>query len=349
VHLDLPAPLKSLSLRAALALPGPVLRVIAGRPVRRDGQTLDLESQAALLLMKLTREPVLGAQPVPVGRRLMASQARMVGGTPPVSAITSLTVAGRPARLYIPSTPTDALLVFFHGGGWMFGDLDTHDGPCRALAEQAGVRVLAVDYRLAPEHPFPAPYDDCLAAYRWVLDNLAAVGASADRLAVGGDSAGGNLAAAVALEAAEQGLPLAFQLLIYPATDLADPTTESRRLFSEGFYLTSAMMDLGADSYLPDHADRSHPRASVLLADIPADLAPAYICTAGFDPLRDEGEAYADKLEAAGVDVELERFSGLLHGFLNWTGAGRSGPAAVARLAEALQSGLARTTETTSA
>jgi acetyl esterase len=209
------------------------------------------------------------------------------------------------------------------------------------LAEKAGVRVLAIDYRLAPEHPFPAAYDDCVDAYRWVVENAALLGASPSRLAVGGDSAGGNLAAAVALAAAREGLPLAFQLLVYPATDLTSSETGSYREFGGGgFYLTKSMMDLGADSYLPDVALRSDPRASVLLAEVPAGVAPAYVCTAGFDPLRDEGEAYAARLSAAGVKVELERFEGQIHGFLNLVGVGRSGPAAVARVAAALAAGL---------
>jgi acetyl esterase len=342
VHLSLPPALKTQSLRAAFALPPIVRRVITGRPIVRQGLTLDTDPQLVLRLQTLLHEPVLGEQPIPQGRKQMLGDARMVGGTQPISSVVSLDVAGRRARLYVPSTPTDALLVFIHGGAWVYGDLDSHDAPCRVLAEKAGVRVLAIDYRLAPEHPFPAAYDDCVDAYRWVVANAALLGASPSRLAVGGDSAGGNLAAGVALAAAAEGLPLAFQLLIYPATDLTDSTTESYLEFGGGgFYLTRSMMDLGADSYLPDVAQRSDPRVSVLLASVPSGLAPAYICTAGFDPLRDEGEAYAAKLADAGVKVELERFDGQIHGFLNLTGVGRSGPAAVARVAAALAAGLA--------
>jgi acetyl esterase len=240
----------------------------------------------------------------------------------------------------VPRAGSEGLLVFIHGGGWIVGDLDSHDATCRVLAEKAGVRVLSLDYRLAPEHPFPAAYDDCMAAYRWVVANASELGADPTRLAVGGDSAGGNLAAAVALQAAEEGLPLAFQLLIYPATD-GTAVSASRKRFGTGFFLTAATMDRAAEDYAPTPEQQLHPRFKVLAAEIPAGLAPAYLCTAGFDPLRDEGEAYADKLAAAGVEVEYECFAGQIHGFANWTGVGRSGPAAVARLAEVLKSGLA--------
>ena len=187
------------------------------------------------------------------------------------------------------STP---LLVFFHGGGFMYGDLDSHDPSCRFLAERAGVRVLAIDYRLGPEDPFPAAYDDAVAAFVWASENAASLGADPARLAVGGDSAGGNLAAVVAIEAARREVPLAFQLLVYPMTDSLHGTA-SHEMFREGFYLTTRFMELANDAYLPDGQDPHDPRVSPLFADLPTGLAPAYLVTAGFDPLRDEGEAYA--------------------------------------------------------
>jgi acetyl esterase len=343
VPIQIPPALRAHTLRALFALPSFARRAVTGGPVVRQGLTLDRDPQLVLRLQKLLREPVLGTQPVAQGRRIMLADAQLIGGNQPISSVVSLEVAGRRARLYVPSTPTDALLVFLHGGAWVYGDLDSHDAPCRVLAEKAGVRVLSIDYRLAPEAPFPAAYDDCLAAYRWVVANAALLGASPSRLAVGGDSAGGNLAAAVALAAAREGLPLAFQLLVYPATDLSDSETETasyREFGGGGFYLTKAMMDLGVATYLPDVASRTDPRVSVLLAPVPAGLAPAYLCTAGFDPLRDEGEAYAEKLREAGVPVEVERFEGQIHGFLNYTGIGRSGPAAVAKIAAKLAAGL---------
>jgi acetyl esterase len=229
--------------------------------------------------------------------------------------------------------------VFFHGGAFVYGDLDTHEKTCRFLAERAGVQVLAVDYRLAPEHAFPAAHDDALAAYHWALDHLEDLGVAPDRVAVGGDSAGGNLAAAVALAAAQDGLPLAFQLLVYPACENAARETRSSRIFAEGFYLTREFMAIGTESYTPDPADRADPRMSPLRAAIPAGLAPAYVATAGFDPLRDEGEAYAQRLADAGVAVEVRRFPDQIHGFFNLLLAPRS-RAAVEEIAEALRAGL---------
>ena len=221
----------------------------------------------------------------------------------------------------------------------MYGDLESHDPACRFLAERSGVMVLAVDYRLGPEHPFPAAYDDALAAYRWVVDHVDELGADVDRLAVGGDSAGGNLAAVVAIEAARTGLPLAHQLLVYPVTD-ALRDTASARLFGAGFYLTSEFMGLAERAYVVDHDPRD-PRISPAYADLPDGLAPAYVVTAGFDPLRDEGEAYARQLADAGVPVELRRFPGLIHGFFNIVGGGRSSRAANAEIAAKLKAALA--------
>jgi acetyl esterase len=333
-------PLKSAALRSLLALPRPVLRAFAGAPVVIDGNTLDLEPQAVLRALRLSREPEFGTGPIDRARAQTVANSRAVGGAHPIGSVRDLEVGGVPARLYVPRADSEALLVYLHGGGWTVGSIDSHDATCRVLAEKAGVRVLSLDYRLAPEHPFPAAYDDCLAAYRWVAGHATKLGADPARLAVGGDSAGGNLAAAVALQAAEEGLPLAFQLLIYPATE-PKAGTPSHRLFREGFFLTGDFMDVATARYAPTPAKLADPRYAVIDAEVPAGLAPAYVCTAGFDPLRDEGEAYADKLIAAGVEVEYECFAGQIHGFANWTGAGRSGPAAVARLAEVLKAGLA--------
>ncbi|MFC7493205.1 MULTISPECIES: alpha/beta hydrolase [unclassified Nocardioides] len=331
--------IESLALHGAMALPARLQRALAGRPVVIDGEPLAVDTQLMLRMQRLAREAGAETLPIPEGRLAVLRHTRLAAGDRPIGSVREMTVAGLRARLYTPSLDRGALLVFFHGGGFMYGDLDSHDPACRLLAERSGVRVLAIDYRLGPEQPFPAAYDDAVAAYRWVVDHAGDLGADRDRLAVGGDSAGGNLAAVVAIEAARADLPLAFQLLVYPAVD-AVRDTESARLFADGFYLTQAFMDLANASYIRDH-DLRDPRVSPTYADLPAGLAPAYVATAGFDPLRDEGEAYARKLEAAGVRVDLRRFADQIHGFFNVVGIGRTSPAANAEIASALRAGLA--------
>ncbi|WP_316932286.1 alpha/beta hydrolase [Nocardioides marmotae] len=333
------------ALRALMGLPAPVQRVLAGPPLRRDGQTLAADLQLMLRIQRLVREPAIEALEIELGREAARRQTGLTAGRQPVGSVRDLDAGGLLARLYTPSAARGAvqtpgpLLVFFHGGGFFFGDLETHDATCRVLAERGRVRVLAVDYRLGPEHPFPAAHDDAVAAYRWVLDHAAELGADRDRIAVGGDSAGGNLSAWVALEAARAGLPLAWQLLVYPATDVTGETA-SKQMFGSGLFLTQEFMDLAVASYTPEESTRTDPRVAPLRADLPAGLAPAYVVTAGFDPLRDEGEAYAAKLAAAGVEVELRRFPDQIHGFLNIVGAGRTSRAAVDEIADQVRARL---------
>jgi acetyl esterase/lipase len=247
---------------------------------------------------------------------------------PEIAAVADRSIAGPGGplvlRLYRPrgSHADEVLpvLVYFHGGGWTIGDLDTHDVICRLLANGAGCAVAAVDYRLAPEHKFPAAVEDCWAALRWVHGQAAAIGVDAGRIAVGGDSAGGNLAAVVALLARDADLPLAFQLLIYPATDFANETPSHDR-FAEGYMLTRASIAWFTGNYLARPADIADWRASPLRAASLAGAAPALVITAGFDPLRDEGKAYADRLAAAGVPSRYLCFDGMIHGFFGMTGA----------------------------
>ncbi|WP_249423818.1 alpha/beta hydrolase [Nocardioides coralli] len=338
--------LERLSVAGALALPEQVQRRLLGRPVVRDGLTLSTEWQWLLWLQRLARIPGAETLPLDRARDVVRRQARLVGGHQSVGSVRDVRVGDLPGRLYTPehAVSPGPLLVFFHGGGFVYGDLDSHDAACRFLTRRAGVRVLAVDYRLAPEHTFPAAHDDCVAAYRWVVEHVAELGADADRLAVGGDSAGGCLAATTAIAAAREGLPLAFQLLVYPVTDLRGDT-ESRRTFAAGFYLTEEFSDLAERCYLNSPADRTDPRASPLLADLPAGLAPAYVATAGFDPLRDEGEAYAARLEEAGVPTEVRRFEDQIHSFFNVVGVGRSARAANEEIAAALRTGLTTAAE----
>ena len=326
-----------------MSAPTPLRRLVAGRPVVLDGQTLAQDLQVMLRLQAIARRRN-ETTPIPTMRTNMLRETQIVGGKQPIGEVRDLAVAGRPARHYLPTVPVSAtpgpLLVYFHGGGFIEGDLDTHDAPCRVLAEQSGVPVLALTYRRGPEHPFPAAHDDADEGYRWVVDHAADLGADRQRIAVGGDSAGGNLAASVALAAARDGVPLAWQLLIYPTTDL-ERDTQSLALFGEGFYLTAQFMDRADECYTPRAEDRRDPRISVVRADVPADLAPAYVVTAGFDPLRDEGEAYARKLADAGVKVELHRSTDQIHGFFNLVGVGRTSRAAVAGITDELRAALA--------
>jgi acetyl esterase len=213
------------------------------------------------------------------------------------------------------------LMVFFHGSGFVVCDLDTHDGMCRNLCAGTGCVVVSVDYRLAPEAKFPAAPDDCLAATRWAVANAAALGADPGRVFVAGDSAGGNLAAVTALRIRDEGGPaLLGQLLIYPVTDYYDPGTPSMVENAEGYGLGRAGMIWFWDHYLTSATDGTHPHASPLRAARLDDLPPALVVTAEFDPLRDEGEYYADRLRQAGVPTEAKRWDGMNHGFFFWPG-----------------------------
>jgi acetyl esterase len=225
-----------------------------------------------------------------------------------------------PLRLYRPlgSATTDTLpvLVYFHGGGWVIGDLDTHDTLCRELTNGAGCAVVAVDYRMAPEHRFPTAVDDCLAATRWVRAQAGALKLDATRLAVGGDSAGGNLAAVVSIATRDAGdLPIAYQLLIYPATD-QHRNAPSHTSNGQGYLLTTDTMDYFTGHYITDAAHYRDWRASPLLHGDLAKLPPALVLTAGYDPLRDEGAAYAERLTAAGNGATYVCFERQIHGFI---------------------------------
>jgi acetyl esterase len=308
------------------------VRLSGRRPVEIDGQRLDPEVQLLLALRERMQPPVWGdAMSVERGRAVTREEAWVAAGPRPIAVgeVRRLTAAGLPARLYVPDEPgPHPLLVYFHGGGFVAGDLDSHDAPCRMLCRHGGARVLSVDYRLAPEHPFPGWIEDGLASYDWAREHAAELGADPARVAVGGDSAGGNLAAVIAQE--RRGGP-ALQLLIYPVVDVSTPR-RSHELFAEGFFLTSALIDWYAGHFLPDPADATDVRRSPLLAADLAGVAPAIVVTAGFDPLRDEGEAYAERLRAAGVDVLAHRFRGLFHGFINSVGLSPACYGAVAEI-----------------
>ncbi len=241
-------------------------------------------------------------------------------------------------RIYRPDGATGTgVLVYFHGGGWVIGDLDSHDETCRRLCSGAGVPVIAVDYRRAPETTYPGAVEDCYAAVRWAAEHAGELGADPGRIAVGGDSAGGNLAAAVALMARDRGgPPLAFQLLIYPVT-AADFDNASYRDNGEGYMLSRRGMQWFWDQYVPDADQRREPYAAPLAADDLSGLPPALVQTAEYDPLRDEGEAYAAALEAAGVDVSAPRYDGLIHGFFGMQDAVAAARPALAEAVAALR------------
>ncbi len=314
------------------ALPPAAQVFLSGKaPVHIDGDTLAPELQLSLALRERRREPPIQTlSPVEarqLRRRLAAAygvRPVLVGGVEELLLDTDVPLR---ARHYAPPEVggPHPLLVFYHGGGFTFGDLDTHDGVCRMLCRHAGAHVLAVDYRLAPEDPFPAAVEDASAALRWAYANAARLGADPRRIGVGGDSAGGNLAAVVSQLAAREGdLAPALQLLIYPATDMTR-RRRSRELFGEGFLLTSSEMDWFQANYLGAAGTQaSDPRASPLLAEDLSRLPAALIVTAAFDPLRDEGEAYAGALRSAGTPVTLRRFPGLVHGFISAAGISRS-------------------------
>ncbi|HYD96264.1 MAG TPA: alpha/beta hydrolase [Noviherbaspirillum sp.] len=241
---------------------------------------------------------------------------------PPVAIVRELQAPGPggaiPLRLYRPQAGDAPLpaLVYFHGGGWTIGDLDTHDTLCRQLANASGCIVVAVDYRMGPEHRFPAAVDDSLAALHWVHAQAPALGIDASRIAVGGDSAGGNLAAVAAIHARDHGgPPLAFQLLIYPATDMRCGMP-SHQTNGQGYLLTSETIRYFHDHYIDDPADDHDWRASPLLHEDLSRLPPAFLLTAGYDPLRDEGLAYAQRLSEAGNRATSICFERQIHGFI---------------------------------
>jgi acetyl esterase len=330
--------------RALLHTPDRQLSRLLRRPVEVDGQRLAPDIQLLLLLDRaVDRTP-----PNPTVRQVRSGLARgtaIVRGrtVQPVSA-RDLTVAGRlPGRLYEPAglPRSRGLLVFYHGGGWVVGTLETHDNLCRYLALAGGVRVLSVGYRLAPEHPFPAATQDAVAAFGWAVASAEALGADPGLVGVGGDSAGGNLSAVVSLQASlDSGARPAFQLLVYPAVDFSH-RRRSRELFGAGFYLTDKRMSWFESRYLGGWTDKTDLRLSPLLAPDLSGMPPTYLVTAGFDPLRDEGEEFAERLADAGVPVLVRRQDALIHGFANMFNVSPSARAAVVEIAAALRDGLA--------
>lgn len=281
---------------------------------------LDEEMKQILQMLAPPGAPALTDLSVAEAR---ASMGALMAASPtpePVGGVENRTIPGPageiPVRIYTPTRPgPHPALVYFHGGGWVLCNLDTHDASCRTLCNQAACVVVSVDYRLAPEHQFPVGLEDCYAATRWVAEHAGEINVDPRRIAVGGDSAGGNLTASVTHLARERGGPrLVHQLLIYPVTD-ARFDTPSYEENAEGYFLTRDSMKWFWAHYLSNEADAAHPHASPLRAKNFAELPPATVITAEFDPLRDEGEAYGRRLQEAGVPTRIERFDGVIHGF----------------------------------
>ncbi len=307
--------------RRRTGVPDRLVQKLAGDPIEVDGRVLNRGIQLLLSIAERSGRNALegsSAQErrdelkkvaklgMPVATDLFVNERLLDGPESPIR-----------VRIYRPhgAEPNPPAIVFFHGGGWVVGDLDTHDGSARVLAAASGCVVVSVDYRLAPEHPFPAGLDDCLAAYQWVTANGAELAIDPEAVAVMGDSAGGNLAAVVAQVTRDLECPSPIaQGLIYPGTDFTS-RTRSAELFADGFFLTEESMHWFRDQYLPDRATWSDPLVSPLLAKDLAGCAPAWVWTAGFDPLRDEGRAYAEKLEKAGVPTHYRCYDDQVHGF----------------------------------
>ncbi len=310
--------------RRLLAAPAPILdKVIGAPPILLDGRVLDRRVQALLALGARLAPGDDAARSFDVATRRKEMDRMTSVGMPLRQGVH---VAGRTipgpagdigARVYRPFGLDDRppAIVYFHGGGWAVGSLDAYEGSCRLIAADAGCVVVSVDYRLAPEHPFPAPLDDCLAAYRWVRTHTRELGIDDDRIGVMGDSAGGNLAAVVAQVTLDDSVPPpTVQTLIYPAVE-ASLSKPSHALFAEGFGLTRDDMVWYRDMYLPDRSTWDLPTVSPLFTPSLDGLAPAVIATAGFDPLRDEGNAYAERLADAGVPVRWRCYDDMIHGF----------------------------------
>jgi len=332
--------LEYLALRALLRLPDALVVRLSGEPpVVVDGQRLDAQLQLVRAIRR-RRNPYtnLTEPTVSEGRRRFRRETLAFRGPrTAVGEVTDRSIATAEgalrARHYTPARHADnaALVVWFHGGGWAIGDLDTHDECCRILCD-AGVHVLSVDYRLAPEHPYPAALRDARAAFRWARANARALGATPHRVAVGGDSAGANLAAVVARLGAREGNPPAAQLLVYPVTDLSRHT-RSMDLFDHGWFLSGADRRAFRELYLGALGDPADPCISPLRAADLMRLPPALVVTAGFDTLRDEGEAYANALRSAGVPVRAWREPSLSHGFIHMTGVAHAARRATRRFA----------------
>ena len=307
-----------------------VLLAVSGVLVIRSWQKKPygtLHPNAALLLKLIQFRNVdlfAGNPPIDQARKQSAQSRRLLQKAPvDVALVRDDFLPGPegniPFRLYSSQRKaTPPVIIYFHGGGWVFGSLDSHDNICRSLADKTDCMIICVDYRLAPETPFPGALEDAYAALLWVWQHGSKLNADTKKIIVAGDSAGGNLAAAVSLMARDKNSPaIAAQVLIYPVTNVQSMATESYQQFSKGYFLTKSYMEHFRAMYLPDNSDRKNGYVSVLLAASLKNLPPAIVITARFDPLRDEGEQYAKRLEQEGNLVSHIRYNGMIHGFLS--------------------------------
>ena len=319
------------------------LRFLEGHRIRMGSRTMDPKAQIVGEFVKSIRVPGFFPPLPELRQQLRVMVSLMDEPAPALPRIEDIRIPGPageiPARVYAPSAATmpRPAVAYFHGGGWVQGDLETHHGLCARLSKHAGVLVVAVDYRLAPEHKFPAAVEDCLAAYRWLRTKGRDVGADLSRVAVAGDSAGGNLSAVVSQLGASAGVPApTCQVLIYPAVDFSLETSSHREL-ADGHVIPRDRILWYMEQYLKSDADKSDLRASPLRAPSLEGQPPAMIVTAGFDPLRDEGRAYGDRLREAGVDVAYREYPGQIHAFVSLTKAIPEGMACTLEIAQYLR------------
>lgn len=337
--------LTRVAIRTLGNLPQWAQRLIAGPPVEVDGQRLATEVQMALRLLNALPGNDFTQLPLPEARAQIDAEARIFGGTHDVAEVEDIAIPTRHgsvrARRYAHAQGARGrgTVLYFHGGGWVVGSLESADSACRFIAAESGLEVIAVDYRLAPEHPFPAGLEDAIDAYRWARAERPGA-----RIAVAGDSAGGNLSATVCIATRDDATgPPDFQLLFFPVTDLSTKH-RSYELFGEGYFLTEAHMDWYRDHYLQTPDAALDPLVSPLLSEDAAltGLPPAHVAVSGFDVLRDEGLAYAERLREAGVPVTVQLVEGHIHAFVNATGVGKLSSRALAESVAALTRGLAR-------
>jgi acetyl esterase len=326
-------------LRRLLAMPEPWLLRLSGGPTVVEGQRLDAQIQTLLAAARALR--IRDSEDVAISRRKMDEDLPAVSPAEiPMRLERDLPIdlgdAALPARLYVPNGAAEKppLLVYFHGGGFVVGSLRSHDASVRELADMCGLAILSVDYRLAPEHKAPIAAEDSYRAYLWARVHAEELGVDGERVAVGGDSAGGNVSAVLSQLCRDRGERVPeLQLLIYPAVDLTCASA-SHRTFARGYLLEETRIDWFMKHYLARDEQRHEPSVSPLFATSFEGLPPAIVVTAGFDPLRDEGKAYAEKLQSAGVPVTYRCEPGLIHGFFNMSGVIRAARAANRHLAE---------------